>query len=39
MDGVKSDLRTVGVKRWKTIAKEKEEWRRIVREARALHGP
>jgi hypothetical protein len=36
---VESDLRTMEVKSWRNIAKEREEWWRNVREARALHGP
>jgi hypothetical protein len=39
MNGVESDLRTMEVKSWRNIAKEREEWWRNVREARALHGP
>jgi hypothetical protein len=39
VDGVENDLRTMGVKRWSNVAKDREEWQRIVREARALHGP
>jgi hypothetical protein len=37
-DGVESDLRTVGVKRWRNIEKDSEGWCQIEREARALHG-
>jgi hypothetical protein len=33
LDGVKSDLRTMGVKRLKNIAMDGEEWLRIVWEA------
>jgi hypothetical protein len=38
-DGVESDIRTMGVKRWKNMAKDREKCTGIVREARALHGP
>jgi hypothetical protein len=36
-DGVENDLRIMGVKRRRNVAKDREEWRRNVREARALH--
>jgi hypothetical protein len=39
MDGVESDLRALGVKIRGNIARDREEWCRIVRDARALHGP
>jgi hypothetical protein len=39
VDGVKNDLRTMGVKGWRNVAKDRKEWQQIVREARALHGP
>jgi hypothetical protein len=39
LDGVESDLRTMGVKIWRNTAKDREVRRRPVRMARALHGP
>jgi hypothetical protein len=34
----KHDL-TMGIKRWRLIAKDRTEWAGIVREAKALQGP
>jgi hypothetical protein len=39
LDNVEADLRTMGIKRWRLIAKERTEWAGIVREAKALQGP
>jgi hypothetical protein len=33
------NLRTMGIKRWRLIAKDRTEWAGIVREAKALQGP
>jgi hypothetical protein len=30
---------TMGIKRWRLIAKDRTEWAGIVREAKALQGP
>jgi hypothetical protein len=38
LDGAESELRTMGIKRWRNIATDREEWHRIMKEARALHG-
>jgi hypothetical protein len=39
LDDVEADLRTMGIKRWRLIAKARTKWARIVREAKALQGP
>jgi hypothetical protein len=39
LDDVEADLRTMGIKRWRLIAKDRTEWAGIVREAKALQGP
>jgi hypothetical protein len=36
LDDVEADLRTMGIKRWRLIAKDRTEWASIVREARAV---
>jgi hypothetical protein len=38
LDDVEADLRTMGIKRWRLIAKDGTEWAGIVREAKALQG-
>jgi hypothetical protein len=35
---VEADLRTMGIKRWKLIAKDRTEWAGVIREAKALQG-
>ena len=40
INDVEDDLRTLGVKRWRTKALNREEWASIIREAKAkLKGP
>jgi hypothetical protein len=36
LDDVEEDWRTMGIKRWRLIAKDRTEWVGIVREARAV---
>jgi hypothetical protein len=36
LDDVEVDLRTMGIKRWRLITKDRTEW--AVREAKALQG-
>jgi hypothetical protein len=38
MDGVFEDLRKLGVKSWWMVAKYRESWRKVVREAEAHIG-
>jgi hypothetical protein len=38
MYDVEADLRTMGIKRWRLIAKDRTGWAGIVREAKALQG-
>jgi hypothetical protein len=38
IDGVEENLSTLGVRRWRIKAANREEWSVIVREAKALHG-
>lgn len=40
LDGVEEDLRTLGVRRWRQKAQLRQEWTKILREAKArLQGP
>jgi hypothetical protein len=38
LDGVEADLRTMGIKRWRLIAKDRPEWAGVIWEAKALQG-
>jgi hypothetical protein len=38
LDDVEDDLREMGVRRWRRVAEDRQAWRKIVKEARALHG-
>jgi len=38
MDGVLEDLRKLGVKSWWMVAKDRESWRKVLREAEAHIG-
>jgi hypothetical protein len=37
-DGVEDDLRKLNVKNWWTVAKDRESWEKILREAEAHKG-
>jgi hypothetical protein len=39
LDDVEADMTTMGIKRWRLIAKYRTEWAGIIREAKALQGP
>jgi hypothetical protein len=39
LDDVEADLRTMGIKRCRLIAKDRTEWAGIIREKKALQGP
>lgn len=39
VDEVKKDLQQIGVKNWRNVAKDGDEWSRIVLEAKGHHGP
>lgn len=38
-DDVESDLKNIGFGSWRKIAKERDAWKFIMEEAKALHGP
>jgi hypothetical protein len=37
-DGVDQDMRILGVKIWKKVALNRDEWAKLLRKARALQG-
>ncbi|PSN43615.1 hypothetical protein C0J52_16375 [Blattella germanica] len=38
IDDVEEDLRKMGVRCWRRKAEDRDEWRRIIKEAKVLHG-
>jgi hypothetical protein len=38
IDDVEQDLRAMGVRGWRTRARDRQEWRRVTTEARVHHG-
>lgn len=39
LDDVEDDIREMGVRGWRRRARDRNEWKRIVEAAKALHGP
>jgi hypothetical protein len=38
IDDVEQDLRMMGVRGWRTRARDRQEWRRVIREAKVHPG-
>jgi hypothetical protein len=38
IDEVQQDLRTMGVRGWRTRARDRQEWRRVTRQAKVHPG-
>jgi hypothetical protein len=38
IDEVEEDLNIMGIRNWHAVAKDRQEWRRIVLEAKVLSG-
>ena len=38
LDDVKNDLKKIGVGSWRKMAKDRDVWKLILKEARFLHG-
>jgi hypothetical protein len=39
LDDAENDLKKMGVRGWRKIAKDRDAWKLILKEARILHGP
>ena len=38
LDNVENDLKKTGVRSWRKMAKDRDVWKLILKEARVLHG-
>jgi hypothetical protein len=38
MDGVMKDAEKLGVRNWRTMARDRDGWRRLLESAKTLHG-
>jgi hypothetical protein len=38
IDKVEEDLKTMGIRNWHAVAKDRQEWRKIVLEAKVHNG-
>jgi hypothetical protein len=36
---VENDMKRMGVRSWRKITKERDDWKLILKEAKVLHGP
>ena len=39
LNSVENDVKKIGVRGWRKIAKDRDAWKLILRKARVLHGP
>jgi hypothetical protein len=39
LDDVENDLKKMSVRGWRKIARDRDAWKLIVKEAKVLHGP
>jgi hypothetical protein len=38
MDGVMKDAEKLGVRNWRTMARDRDDWRRLLESAKTMHG-